>query len=137
MKLSCLILCVARAEDISNLATQKSCQQTIMDDEMKYCADRNYSLRTSFDIFISPRSTYLQYKNYKSTCVTRIFEQLESRCGNWSYSCIIVNSDGISTWYFEVALWLVGALKYLLALVWNPSQANYPTWRMWQASNYR
>ena len=59
MKLSCLILCLAKAEDISNLATQKSCQQTVMDYEMKYCADRNYSLRNSFDIFISPRSTCL------------------------------------------------------------------------------
>ena len=41
-----LFLCMAKAESISNVATQKSCEQTVMDDDMKYCADRNYSLRT-------------------------------------------------------------------------------------------
>ena len=47
-----LLLCMATAESISNVATQKSCEQTVMDDDMKYCADRNYSLRTRFFLFI-------------------------------------------------------------------------------------
>ena len=110
MKLSCLILCLAKAEDISNLATQKSCEQTVMDDDMRYCADRNYSLRNSFNILYCTKID-LFIKNKKSTCVKWIQEQLESRCGpsvgNRLYSCVIVNS------------------------------ANYPTWRTWQASNYR
>ena len=41
-----LFLSLANGEVISNVATQKSCEQTVMDDDMKYCADRNYSLRT-------------------------------------------------------------------------------------------
>ena len=43
-----LFLCMIKSEVISNVATQKRCEQTVMDDEMKYCADRKYSLRISF-----------------------------------------------------------------------------------------
>ena len=45
-----LLLCMAKAESISNVATQKSCEQTVMDDEMQRCANSLYSLRTSFDL---------------------------------------------------------------------------------------
>jgi len=45
-----LFLCLAKAEEISNAATQKSCEQTVMDDEMQRCANSLYSLRTSFDL---------------------------------------------------------------------------------------
>ena len=44
-----LFFCMVKAESISNAATQKSCEQTVMENDMKYCADYYYSLRISLE----------------------------------------------------------------------------------------
>ena len=43
------MFCTAKADEIFNAATQKSCEQTVMDDEMRTCANYAYSLRISFE----------------------------------------------------------------------------------------
>ena len=45
-----LLFCMVKADEIFNAATQKSCEQTVMDDEMRTCANSAYSLRTSFEL---------------------------------------------------------------------------------------
>ena len=44
-----LFFCMVKAESILNAATQKSCEQTVMEADMKYCADYYYSLRISLE----------------------------------------------------------------------------------------
>ena len=55
-----LFLCMTKGEEIPNAATQKSCEQTVMDDEMQRCANSNYSLRTSFDSIYVKSKTWIQ-----------------------------------------------------------------------------
>ena len=44
-----LLFCMVKADEIFNAATQKTCEQTVMDDEMRTCANSAYSLRISFE----------------------------------------------------------------------------------------
>ena len=76
-----LLICMAKAESISNVATQKSCEQTVMDDDMKYCADRNYSLRTGFSyLFMMLDLKFLEYEKTFSVHVSHGFKT------SWSHA---------------------------------------------------
>ena len=91
-----LLLCMAKADEIFNAATEKSCEQTVMDDEMKYCADRKYSLRTGLDLSML-HAKRLTNINYNRDCVIWVGDKLEERCDHL-YSNIILSSANWPIW---------------------------------------